>query len=94
MPSRSKTHNYLKKKSKKHHNKKTRKHKSKKTRENKCNRRVNQSGGFDNCSLATVQEPGFNIPAIGSVPGFSLLQSKGAIYRPNCKPDVYQAMTP
>ena len=53
-----------------------------------------QRGGFNNCSLATVQEPGFNIPAIGNVSGFSLSDSKGAIFRPNCKSDSYQAMTP
>ena len=54
----------------------------------------NQRGGFDNCSLATVQESGFTIPGIGDVSGFSLSQSKGAIYRPNCKSDNYQAMAP
>jgi hypothetical protein len=53
-----------------------------------------QRGGFNSCSLATVQEPGFSIPAIGDVPGFSLSDSKGAIHRPNCKTDTYQAMTP
>ena len=53
-----------------------------------------QSGGFNSCALATVQEPGFTIPAIGDVPGFSLADSKGAINRPNCKTDTYQAMTP
>ncbi len=55
-----------------------------------------QRGGFNStsCSLATVQEPGFSIPAIGDVPGFSLTQSQGAIHRPNCKIDTYQAMTP
>jgi hypothetical protein len=53
-----------------------------------------QRGGSNSCSMATVQEPGFSIPAIGDVPGFSLSDSKGAIHRPNCKTDSYQAMTP
>ena len=58
--------------------------------------RTSQRGGFNSnsCSMATVQEPGFSIPAIGDVPGFSLFESKGAIHRPNCKTDSYQAMTP
>ena len=58
--------------------------------------RKSQRGGFNSnsCSMATVQEPGFSIPAIGDVPGFSLFDSKGAIHRPNCKTDSYQAMTP
>ena len=56
--------------------------------------RKSQRGGSNGCSMATVQEPGFSIPAIGDVPGFSLSDSKGAIHRPNCKTDSYQAMTP
>jgi hypothetical protein len=62
------------------------------TRNGKRNHK--QHGGFNSCSLATVQEPGISIPAIGNVPGFSLSDSKGAIFRPNCKSDTYQAMTP
>ena len=57
-------------------------------------RKHTQRGGFNSCALATVQEPGFTIPAIGDVPGFSLADSKGAINRPNCKTDNYQAMIP
>lgn len=52
-----------------------------------------QRGGFKNCALATVQEPGFIIPAIGNVPGFNLTDSKGVINRSNCKNDNYHAMT-
>ena len=109
MHSRSKLHKrkIQHKSSRKQYNKQSKKnHNSKKSQNNKqkINRKKNnyhtrkntpkQRGGFNSCSLATVQEPGFTIPAIGDVPGFSLSQSKGAIYRPNCKTDSYQAMTP
>jgi hypothetical protein len=70
-------------KSRKHHNK------------NKSRRNTKyQRGGFRDCSLATVQEQGFNIPSIGDIPGLSLSDSKAVIYRPNCKTDTYQAMVP
>ena len=108
MPSRSKlhirkshskshnkqcTHNHNSKNSK--HSKNSKKRLSRKTHNSHSRKHTrNQRGGFNSCSLATIQEPGFNIPAIGDVPGFSISQSKGAIYRPNCKSDSYQAMTP
>ena len=58
------------------------------------NRRMQrQNGGFINCNLASVKEPGFNIAGLGDIPGLSIPDSRGAIYRPNCKPDTYQAMT-
>jgi hypothetical protein len=53
----------------------------------------NQRGGAD-CNLATVREPGFNVPALGDITGLSIPESRGVIYRPNCQPDTYQAMTP
>jgi hypothetical protein len=104
MPSRSKLHNSKshRKSHRKQNNKNSKnsqyskkrlnskKNKSKKSHSTKRTQR----GGFDSCSLATVQEPGFTIPAIGDVPGFSLSDSKGAINRSNCKTDTYQAMTP
>jgi len=96
MPFRNKSH--IKKNVKRQNKKHTRKNKSKKSHSSKTlkKRRTQhrQRGGFDSCSLATVQESGFTIPAIGDVPGFSLSDSKGAINRPNCKTDTYQAMTP
>ena len=52
-----------------------------------------QKGGSTNCNLASVKEPGFNIAGLGDIPGLSIPDSRGAIYRPNCKPDTYQAMT-
>ena len=82
------------------HNKKhntkhnTKYNKIKKSKKSRSTRKRSQRGGFNSCSLATVQEPGFSIPAIGDVPGFSLSQSKGVINRPNCKTDSYQAMIP
>lgn len=98
MPSRSINRKHQSKlPNKKHHNRKN--SKTKKTNKKIHTRkhtRKNQRGGFysNSCSLATVQEAGFTIPAIGDVPGFSLSDSKGAIHRPNCKSDTYQAMTP
>ena len=59
------------------------------------NRRMQrQKGGNSNCSLASVKEPGFNVVGLGDIPGLSISDSRGAIYRPNCKTDTYQAMTP
>ena len=49
-------------------------------------------GGFNNCNIATVKEPGFNIPSFGGINGLSIPESQSAIYRPNCTPDTYQAM--
>ena len=96
MPSRN---NQKKTSSRSHqrksHNKKNRKKQNKKHKSHtRKQSRKSQRGGFNSCSLATVQEPGFSIPAIGDVPGFSLSDSKCAIYRPNCKSDTYQAMVP
>jgi len=93
----------VKKSSKKHNKKHNKKklNKSKKTKRNynsssssRRHKTHKQRGGFSNCSLATVKEPGFSIPAIGDIPGFNLSQSKGVIHRPNCKSDSYHAMTP
>jgi hypothetical protein len=61
---------------------------------NISSRMQRQKGGFTNCNLASVKEPGFNIAGLGDIPGLSIPDSRGAIYRPNCKPDTYQAMTP
>jgi len=53
-----------------------------------------QNGGFSSCNLATVQEPEFNVPALGDITGLNIGKSRGVIYRPDCKPDTYQAMIP
>jgi hypothetical protein len=53
-----------------------------------------QRGGFTSCNLATVQEPEFNVPTMGDIAGLNIAKSRGVIYRPDCKPDTYQAMIP
>jgi hypothetical protein len=97
--------NRSKKHSRKHRSKNRSKNRSKhnnnhkKNQKNKSNKKQyrsyskNQKGG-SSCSLATVQEPGFTIPALGDVPGLNISQAKGVIYRPNCKTDSNQAMIP
>lgn len=84
---------------KKNTSKRTKKYKSNRkiksgknnTRKSKVNN--NHRGGF-NCKMATIKEPGFSISAIGDVPGLSISESRGAIYRPDCKTDTNQAMVP
>lgn len=92
---------HLSRKTKKHNSRKNsrknKNHKSKKNHSKKNNsmrRMQRQKGGSTNCNLASVKEPGFNIAGLGDIPGLSIPDSRGAIYRPNCKPDTYQAMTP
>ena len=51
-------------------------------------------GGFSSCNLATVKESGFSVDALGSIEGINIPSSRGAIYRPHCKSDSSQAMTP
>ena len=51
-------------------------------------------GGFSSCNLATIKEPSFNVPSMGGIDGLTIAEAKGAIFRPNCNTDVYQAMTP
>jgi len=53
----------------------------------------NQYGGT-NCELATVSEPGFNLPDSGGITGLNIGEARGILYRPNCKADTYQAMVP
>ena len=91
---------HLSRKTKKHNSRKNKNHKSKKNsknhskKDNSMRRMQRQNGGSTNCNLASVKEPGFNIAGLGDIPGLSIPDSRGAIYRPNCKPDTYQAMTP
>lgn len=86
---------HLSRKTKKHNSRKNKNHKSKKNHSKNHNRRMQrQKGGSTNCSLASVKEPGFNITGLDDIPGLSIPDSRGAIYRPNCKPDTYQAMIP
>lgn len=71
-------------------------HSKKHTKNHQKNRSNNhrQRGGAADCNLATVREPGFNVPALGDITGLSIPESRSVIYRPNCQPDTYQAMTP
>ena len=61
--------------------------------------RKTQRGGFSSdCSIATVKERGFNLPALGSgttqIPGLSILDTTAMIFNPNCSGNTnsYQAM--
>ena len=68
--------------------------KSKSKSKSNSNSNINHhKGGFASCNLATIKEPAFNIPAMGGIDGLSIPESRGAIFRPNCKTDTYQAMT-
>ena len=83
--------------SRKYHNKKKTqkrtKYNSRSSRSSKNHK--NYKGGFSsNCNLATIKEPGFSVDALGSIAGLSIPESRAAIYRPNCKTNSYQAMTP
>ena len=89
---KTKTNKQMKSRNRRHmrsqFNKNHKKHKNHKNHKN-------HHGGFSSsCNLATVNEPGFSVDALGSIAGFSIPESRGAIYRPNCKTDSSQAMTP
>jgi hypothetical protein len=63
----------------------------------KSKKHLKQKGGFlndDNCSLATIKEPGFHLEGSGNIEGISIPESRAVIYNPDCKVDTYQAMTP
>ena len=68
--------------------------KQNRSKSNKSQKRPSRQRGGASCDLATVQEPGFSIPALGDIAGLNIDKSRGVIYRPNCKPDLYQAMIP
>lgn len=53
-------------------------------------KKINQRGS-GKCDIATVKESGFNIPNIGDIAGLSIPESRGVIYKPNCKTDSYHA---
>jgi len=75
-------------------NRSSRKFKTTIRQKNRSRSRKIQKGG-KSCSLATVQEPGFSINELGSMPGLSIAGSTAAIYRPNCSQNSSsQAMVP
>ena len=82
------------KSSKSKKNRSSRKFKTMIRHKNRSNSRKMQKGGTS-CSLATIQEPGFNVNELGSMPGLSIDGSTAAIYRPNCVNKLAsQAMVP
>ena len=77
------------------YSKKMRNHRKTKSHNSKShNNKKHMKGGFSGCGLATVTERGFNIPDLGSIKGMSIPETRAAIYRPNCKTDINQAMLP
>ena len=97
--SKSKSSKKFKLSRKYHNKKKTQKRTKYNSRSSKSSRNSknhkNHKGGFSsNCNLATIKEPGFSVDALGSIAGLSIPESRAAIYRPNCKTNSYQAMTP
>ena len=87
-------------KTKKRLSKSNKKRLSKSNKNNKNNKN-NQRGGFfgsSNCSIASVKEPGFNLPSLGSgatqITGFSIPDQKAIIFDPQCKFDTNHAMVP
>ena len=77
-----------------HSKTKSRHSKSRHSKSRNSNKKRHMKGGFSGCGIATVNEPGFSIPALGSIAGMSYPETRAAIYRPNCKTDTNQAMTP
>jgi hypothetical protein len=93
----SKSKKYNSKKTKKtNKTNKTNKHSRKsKQHHKKSHNKHHQKGGFaGDCNLASIKEPGFNVPTLGDITGLSIPESRAAIFRPDCKVDTYQAMTP
>ena len=77
------------------YSKQVKNHRKTKSRHSKSHKnKKNMKGGFSGCGLATVKEAGINVPALGSISGISIPDTQAAIYRPNCKTDTNQAMTP
>ena len=80
--------------SRKYHNKKKTQKRTKYNSRSSRNSKNHKGGFSSSCNLATIKEPGFSVDALGSIAGLSIPESRAAIYRPNCKTNSYQAMTP
>ena len=93
MTSKYKSKKHLTKRNRKSNKKNKTKRTTRNHRKNHKRNNSNQRGG-SSCSLATVQEPAFSIPALGDIPALNIPQAKGVIYRPDCKTDTNQAMVP
>lgn len=79
------------------HSKKVRNHRKTKSRNSKARKnKRHMKGGFSGCSsgIATINEPGFSIPALGAIDGMSISDTRAAIYRPSCTANSSQAMAP
>jgi len=84
-------------KSKKNSNSKNRRHYKSNSKQNL--NKYKHTGGFnfnsgDDCNLATIKEPGFNLEGSGDIKGISIPEARAVIYNPDCKVDTYQAMIP
>ena len=81
---------------KKHSKKTKRSHhmKSHKRRSHRNNSRRHQKGGSACDPIASVKEPGFNVPSLSGIGGLSIPDMRATIFRPDCKVDNYQAMVP
>ena len=81
---------------KKHSKKTKRSHhkKSHKRRSHRNNSRRHQKGGSPCGPIASVKEPGFDVPSLGGIGGLSIPDMRATIFRPDCKVDNYQAMVP
>lgn len=80
---------------KNHHNKNHRNNnKSYKRRSHRNNSRRHQKGGSPCGPIASVKEPGFDVPSLGGIGGLSIPDMRATIFRPDCKVDNYQAMVP
>ena len=80
------------------YSKKLRNHRKTKSRnsksKNKHKSKKNMNGGFSGCGIATINEPGISVPALGAIDGMSISDTRAAIYRPSCTASSSQAMTP
>ena len=78
------------------YSKKLRNHHKTKLRnsKNKHKSKKNMKGGFSGCGIATINEPGISVPALGAIDGMSISDTRAAIYRPSCTASSSQAMTP
>ena len=78
------------------YSKKLRNHRKTKSRnsKNKHKSKKNMKGGFSGCGIATINEPGISVPALGAIDGMSISDTRAAIYRPSCTANSNQAMTP
>ena len=79
------------------HSKKVQNHRKTKSHHSKLHKNKKyMKGGFSGCSsgIATINEPGISVPALGAIDGMSISDTRAAIYRPSCTASSSQAMAP